>query len=481
MRASSRLPARILRARILAAPRLASLRYGLVLGALCLPAGIAAAAGASSPVPPVAAPAGKSPAPSPASSPATVPTGYVLGPLDRIRLRVFEWRASRDEIFAWTALNDEFTIGADGTLSLPIIGDVPAAGLPTREVGRLVAKRLRDRMELADAPDTAVEIAQYRPFYITGAVDKPGEYFFRPGLTVGKAVALAGGPPRVADSGLLRLERDAIAARGDLAGLQKDRDQLAIRLVRLAAERDDKPKVEFPKDLAGRPDPGLQALMERETSIFEARRKALAAQVDAIEDLKRFLRQQIDALNGQLATIDTQIKLIATEIRSNEQLAERGLATQQRTIAAGRSMAQMESEKLRTTTDLLRARESISRADITILDMRSKRATEVTGEMRDTQRALEQLKPRMEMAERLIIEAEVSAPRFLSDRVQARRARPTYRIARQSGPTTQEIGAEENTALMPGDAVTVELPNGDLPAVSWPSATRPGGAMTSLN
>ncbi|TNC10243.1 sugar ABC transporter substrate-binding protein [Methylobacterium terricola] len=458
MRPSSRVPVAV--------------RRGLVVGALCLPAGITGAAGAPPPTPPVAVPA--------AVSPPAALAGYALGPLDRIRLRVFEWRASRDEIFAWTALNDEFTIGADGTLSLPIVGDIPVAGLPTREVGRLVAKRLRDRMELADAPDTAVEIAQYRPFYITGAVDKPGEYFFRPGLTVAKAVALAGGPPRVADSGLLRLERDAITARGDLAGLHKDRDQLTIRLVRLAAERDDKPKIEFPKELAGRPDPGLQALLERETSIFEARRKALATQVDAIEDLKRFLRQQIDALNGQLATIDTQIKLIATEIRSNEQLAERGLATQQRTIAAGRSMAQMESEKLRTTTDLLRARESISRADLSILDMRSRRATEVTGEMRDTQRMLEQLKPRMEVAERLIIEAEVSAPRFLSDRSQARRAKPIYRIARQSGATAQEVIAEESTALLPGDAVTVEVPNSDLPAVSWPNATRPG-AMTSLN
>ncbi len=462
MRAAHRLPA--------------SLRRGLLLGALCLPAGLAGAA--NGPRAPAAAPPPSQP-PAAASTPSASLAGYALGPLDRIRLRVFEWRASRDEIFAWTALNDEFTIGADGTLSLPIIGDIPVAGLPTREVGRLVARRLRDRMDLADPPDTAVEIAVYRPFYISGAVDKPGEYAFRPGLTVGKAVALAGGPPRVTDGGLLRLERDAITARGELAGLHKDRDQLTLKLARLAAERDDKPKIELPKELTSRPDPGLLALIDRETSIFEARRKALSTQVDAIEDLKRFLRQQIDALNGQLATIDTQIKLIATEIRSNEQLAERGLATQQRTVASGRSMAQMESEKLRTTTDLLRAREAISRADLSILDLRSRRATEVTAEMRDTQRNLEQLKPRMEVAERLILEAEVSAPRFLSDRAQARRAKPTYRVSRQTGTAAQEIVAEDTTMLMPGDSVSVELPNVDLPAVSWPAPRT--GAMTSLN
>ena len=41
---------------------------------------------------------------------------YLLGPQDRVRLKVYEWRASRDTIFEWTALNDQFTVGADGSL-----------------------------------------------------------------------------------------------------------------------------------------------------------------------------------------------------------------------------------------------------------------------------------------------------------------------------------------------------------------------------
>ena len=39
---------------------------------------------------------------------------YLLGPQDKVRLKVYEWRASRDVIFEWTALNDTFTVGADG-------------------------------------------------------------------------------------------------------------------------------------------------------------------------------------------------------------------------------------------------------------------------------------------------------------------------------------------------------------------------------
>ncbi|TIP88939.1 MAG: hypothetical protein E5X63_04720, partial [Mesorhizobium sp.] len=33
---------------------------------------------------------------------------YVLGPQDKLRVKVYEWRASRDTIFAWAALNDEY-------------------------------------------------------------------------------------------------------------------------------------------------------------------------------------------------------------------------------------------------------------------------------------------------------------------------------------------------------------------------------------
>ena len=55
---------------------------------------------------------------------------YLLGPQDKLRLKIYEWRASRDVIFEWTALNDEFIVGAEGFLSLPFAGDIRAAGLP---------------------------------------------------------------------------------------------------------------------------------------------------------------------------------------------------------------------------------------------------------------------------------------------------------------------------------------------------------------
>jgi hypothetical protein len=53
---------------------------------------------------------------------------YVLGSQDKVRLKVFEWRASRDEIFEWTAFNAEYNVVQGGNISQPLVGDVQAAG-----------------------------------------------------------------------------------------------------------------------------------------------------------------------------------------------------------------------------------------------------------------------------------------------------------------------------------------------------------------
>ena len=121
---------------------------------------------------------------------------YKLGPQDKVSIKVYEWRASRDEIFEWTAFKADYIVSASGYLSLPLLGDVSANGLTTMELTRELGLRLKDRMGLVASPDVTVEVVQFRPFYIVGAVEKPGEYPYRPGLNVLEAFAIAGGRPR---------------------------------------------------------------------------------------------------------------------------------------------------------------------------------------------------------------------------------------------------------------------------------------------
>lgn len=95
------------------------------------------------------------------------------------------------QVYREPELDRELRIGADGAISYPLIGEVKAAKLTAREFGEAIAGRLRGKF-LVD-PKVTVTIVEYRPFYVNGEVERPGGYPYRPGLTVRKAVSLAGG------------------------------------------------------------------------------------------------------------------------------------------------------------------------------------------------------------------------------------------------------------------------------------------------
>ncbi|MBO9557450.1 MAG: polysaccharide export protein [Caulobacter sp.] len=106
---------------------------------------------------------------------------YKLGSGDKVRLTVY----------GEPSLSGEFFVSSSGMTSLPLIGDVKAAGLTVREFQDAVQKALSDGY-LRD-PRVAAEVLNFRPFYILGEVMKPGTYPYTSGLTVLNAVATAGG------------------------------------------------------------------------------------------------------------------------------------------------------------------------------------------------------------------------------------------------------------------------------------------------
>jgi len=114
---------------------------------------------------------------------ATASAGYEyrLGSGDKIRLIVF----------GEPDLSGEFTISGDGMVSLPLIRDVRAGGLTASQLQANVEDAFKEGY-LKD-PRVSIEVLTFRPFYILGEVNKPGEYPYSNGMTVVNAVALASG------------------------------------------------------------------------------------------------------------------------------------------------------------------------------------------------------------------------------------------------------------------------------------------------
>ena len=111
----------------------------------------------------------------------SIAPAYVLGSGDQLRIIVF---GEED-------LSGEFFIDGAGMVSLPLVGEVSAAGKTLTEFRAELETRLSDGY--LNDPRVSAEVLNYRPFYILGEVEESGEYPYTDGLTVMNAVARAGG------------------------------------------------------------------------------------------------------------------------------------------------------------------------------------------------------------------------------------------------------------------------------------------------
>ncbi len=78
-----------------------------------------------------------------------------------------------------------------GTLSFPYLGEIKVRGMTVGDLEEFITKGLKGRYLLN--PQVTVTILEYRNFFVNGMVDRPGSYPYVPGLTVRKAISLAGG------------------------------------------------------------------------------------------------------------------------------------------------------------------------------------------------------------------------------------------------------------------------------------------------
>ena len=107
---------------------------------------------------------------------------YHLGAGDQLRVITY------DE----TQLSDTFTVGSDGKIAFPLVGNIEAAGLTPDDLAAALTGSLRTQ-KLISQPSVSVQVTQYRPISILGEVNHPGQYAFEPGMTMLDAVALGGG------------------------------------------------------------------------------------------------------------------------------------------------------------------------------------------------------------------------------------------------------------------------------------------------
>jgi polysaccharide export outer membrane protein len=124
-------------------------------------------------------------------------SSYKLGSGDMISVRVLGEEDLRRE---------KVRLSDAGTMSFPVLGEIKVRGMTAGALEDYITKGLKGRYLLN--PQVTVTIDEYRNFYVNGMVEKPGGYPFSPGLTVRKAITLAGGFKERASREKINIIRD---------------------------------------------------------------------------------------------------------------------------------------------------------------------------------------------------------------------------------------------------------------------------------
>ena len=125
---------------------------------------------------------------------AAVPVGYAAAPMPAAHDSAYYLDAGdklRIVVYGQEGLTNTYAIGAGGSITMPLIGSVPARGRTPAGLAAEITAKLRNG--LIREPSVAVEIEAYRPFFILGEVAAPGQYPYVPNMSVESAVAIAGG------------------------------------------------------------------------------------------------------------------------------------------------------------------------------------------------------------------------------------------------------------------------------------------------
>jgi len=114
---------------------------------------------------------------------------YIIGVADVVRVSVW-----KDE-----SLSTDAIVRPDGTITMPLVGELRAAGRTAAQLQQDASQRLAAVVKDASVTVSVTEVNSYR-FTVAGNVEHPGLFTARYYLTVSEALALAGGPNRYAST-----------------------------------------------------------------------------------------------------------------------------------------------------------------------------------------------------------------------------------------------------------------------------------------
>ncbi|HVW93058.1 MAG TPA: polysaccharide biosynthesis/export family protein [Devosia sp.] len=410
-------------------------------------------------------------------SSASLADEYLLGPMDRLNVKIVEWQPSNASLKDWSTVNGDYTVTAAGNVELPFLGPIKAAGRSAAQLADDISAALEQKLALTDQLGTSIQVVQFRPIYLSGDVQTPGSYPYAPGLTLLKAVSLGGGLRHVQDAGG-NPNGDFITAKGqyDVLVAQRNR-QLAMR-ARLQAQLAGQKTIPTPDTLKGQPD--AQQLMADELAIMQTQQSQEDIQLQGFDDLKTVLNKQIASLADKDKALQSEMNLLQKELGNIHGLASQGLAINSQVLLLEQQVADLQSRMLDTDVATLSANKDIATANQQADTLKATQQATIQQALQVNADQLAQLNAQLETQRQAMLDAVVrSAAAPAPGTAGMQTVGATYSIVRNVDGKAQEIQADENTVVLPGDVIKVALALGPSTPVPAETIAPPASAAPS--
>ncbi len=364
-------------------------------------------------------------------------------------------------VVGMTDFRYKLPVDLQGEIAVPYVGALSVSGKTVPELRkelqeRLPTKLIRQRtLEGRDVPvvvlpeEVVVTVAEYRPVYVNGDVAHPGEQPFRPGMTVRKALALAGGYDIMRfrasnpflDSADLRGEYESLLTSAAKDQLQIWRIQIMLGQ-RTSFDLKSLPQTQAVADLATTEDAQLKVLEADFTKekgfLVEASRKATA---------------QLATLTSQRSSETEGLKADSEDYDRLKDLMQRGTVPMLRISDARRNVLLSSTRWLQAAaqvTQLERDRDEIDRKVVRLADQRR---SDLLKELQEATTRLNATRARMDaVSEKMLYTGIVK-----SQIVRGKGGKPSLSIFRNEEGVPRRMDVQEDADLFPGDTIEVAL------------------------
>lgn len=341
------------------------------------------------------------------------------------------------------------TVNVDGDVSLPIVGEVPANGLTLGELRKRITAQMAQSQTLR-SPDVTVELVEYRPFYVTGDVSRPGAVPYRPGLTARVAVALAGGY----DALRFRAENPLLTGpdlRSQYESSWMDLIRRQARGLCLQAEGEGKDVADLKiLDEAPVAKASIRSVADVEARDLKVRMADYAKQRQHLDRIQAQAQANVATLE---ASLQQQSAAVARQAEAAERLQgsfARGVSPVMRLEEENRAMATLRGQVQDTTSRLATARREREEASRAIERFSDERKHRLLVETQDAFVEVERLRSQVRAAgEKLLYTGAVKAQMKRGGKG------PEMVVHRKAEGRTVSLDVGEGDDILPGDVLDV--------------------------